>query len=146
MASTPERRATLRWGAGVAVVLVAGLVALEARAQRVTAADEARPRVVYSGDRAFPPYEYLEPDGTPAGFNVELVREIGQTAGVDVDVRLGTWREQLHALEAGEVDLMLLAYSDARAARYAWLDHVWTLHQVMVSGPGGCGIPARCSI
>ncbi|MCL4849555.1 MAG: transporter substrate-binding domain-containing protein [Acidobacteria bacterium] len=141
MASTPERRATLRWGAGVAVVLVAGLVALEARAQRVTAADEARPRVVYSGDRAFPPYEYLEPDGTPAGFNVELVREIGQTAGVDVDVRLGTWREQLHALEAGEVDLMLLAYSDARAARYAWLDHVWTLHQVMVFRPGRLRYP-----
>lgn len=143
----------------VAIAAAAGIVVLASAARPVAHEDTARTgvataspaasrasgapaRIVYGGDRAFPPYEYLDADGQPAGFNVELIREVAREAGVEVDIRLGVWRERVHALDAGEVDVMMLAHSGARADRYDWLDRTWTLHQVMVFSPGRHTYPA----
>jgi len=35
-------------------------------------------RIVIGGDHNYPPYEYLDENGRPAGYNVELTRAIAQ--------------------------------------------------------------------
>jgi len=102
---------------------------------------QARP-LVYGGDRDFPPYEYLDEHRRPQGFNVELVRAIGREMGRPVEIRLWPWHEVLARLDAGEVDLVSLAYSDRRAAKYELFWQTWTLHQSLVFSQGRASYPA----
>ncbi len=108
-----------------------------------TPPEDAPPRAAlrYAGDRNFPPYEYLDERGQPAGFNIAVVREAAARAGVDVAFELGEWSEMLSRFDRGEADMMMLGYSDDRAGRYALLREVWTLHQVVLLRPGDGDMP-----
>ncbi|MCF8078497.1 MAG: transporter substrate-binding domain-containing protein, partial [Desulfobacterales bacterium] len=63
-------------------------------------------RIVVGGDHNFPPYEYLDENGRPAGYNVDLTRAIAQEVGLDVEIRLGPWAESREALARGEIDVI----------------------------------------
>ncbi|WP_242371932.1 transporter substrate-binding domain-containing protein [Anaeromyxobacter sp. SG26] len=67
-------------------------------------------------DRDYPPYEFLDAEGQPAGYNVELTRAIAEVMGLRVAFRFGDWAEIRAALEAGEIDaLQGISFSEARA-------------------------------
>ena len=73
-----------------------------------------RPLIV-GGDRNFPPYEFLDEHGQPAGYNVDLTRAIAREIGLDVEIRLGHWPERVQSLKDGYIDLLQGAfYSPAR--------------------------------
>ncbi len=99
------------------------------------------PALVYGGDHRFPPYEYIGPSGEAEGYNVDLVRELARHAGMDVEIRLGPWRDVLAEFDDGRVDLMSLAYSDMRAARYDLLVQTWTLKQGLSFRAGRASYP-----
>jgi polar amino acid transport system substrate-binding protein len=58
------------------VVLTAWFVLLLA----ATAAAQSNPArsLVYGGDQQFPPYEYLDDEGRPEGFNIHLIRALAR--------------------------------------------------------------------
>ncbi|MCF8089722.1 MAG: transporter substrate-binding domain-containing protein [Desulfotignum sp.] len=62
--------------------------------------------IVVGGDRNFPPYEFLDENGQPAGYNVDLTRAIASEMGLNIDIRLGRWTERIEALENGRIDVM----------------------------------------
>jgi polar amino acid transport system substrate-binding protein len=71
---------------------------------------------VVGGDRDYPPYEFLDRDGRPAGYNVDLTRAIAEVMGMRVEVRLGGWSEMRDALADGRIAaLQGMSYSDARS-------------------------------
>jgi polar amino acid transport system substrate-binding protein len=73
--------------------------------------------IVVGGDTSYPPYEFLDENGRPTGYNVDLTRAIGEVMGMNVEVRLGSWGEMRRALAAGEVDILQgMAYSRERLA------------------------------
>jgi polar amino acid transport system substrate-binding protein len=75
--------------------------------------------VVVGGDRSYPPYEFLDASGNPAGFNVELTRAIARIMGLRVEIRLGRWGEMRRRLEAGEVDALAgMVFSEERARHF----------------------------
>lgn len=95
------------------------------------------PRVlIYGGDHEFPPYEYLDEQGEPQGFNIQLIRALARDAGLAVEIRLGPRDERMAEFDAGKTDVMFLSFSDERAARYQLLDQTWTLSQVIMMRPG----------
>jgi len=49
---------------------------------------QARTRIVYGGDHNYPPFQYLDKDGRPAGFNIEAMEAVAEEAGWDVEFRL----------------------------------------------------------
>ena len=114
-----------RWAACVSVVCL--LLGSQALAQQA---------IVYGGDREFPPYEYLDEDGQPQGFNIHLMRALARDAGMKVEIRLGQRDERMKEFDAGETDVMFLSYSEERAAKYQLLDQTWTLAQVVMMRPG----------
>ena len=61
-------------------------------------------RIVIGGDENYPPYEYLDGQGRPAGYNVELTRAIALEMGLDIEIRLGPWTQILNGLEKDEID------------------------------------------
>ncbi|MCU0595307.1 MAG: transporter substrate-binding domain-containing protein [Desulfobacterota bacterium] len=76
-------------------------------------------RFVIGGDRDYPPFEYLDEKGVPAGYNVELTRSIAREMGLSVEIRLGTWKEMIDRLEKGEIDaLQGVFYSPERDLKF----------------------------
>jgi PAS domain S-box-containing protein len=57
----------------------------------------------FRGDWNYPPYEFLDEDGNPTGFNVELLKKVCQTMGLDCRVTLGPWNEVRTQLENGTI-------------------------------------------
>lgn len=92
------------------------LLGLWAKAPAQVIPGVTRP-VVVGGDRDYPPYEFLDKDGLPAGFNVDLSRAIGEVMGLRIEFRLGAWAEMRQALLDGEVDILEgMSFSEERAA------------------------------
>lgn len=85
------------------LVIVALLAPMMSYAERWVLND--RP-IVVGGDSNFPPYEYVDKDGQPTGYNIELTRAVAEVMGVQVDIRLGDWDDMLLALKNGEVDVL----------------------------------------
>ena len=116
---------------------VALALALPAAAQ-----DESARPLIYAGDANFLPYEYLDEEGRPHGFNVEVVRLLAAETGRPIEIRLGRWAKMMAALDDGRVDLMSLAHSDERAERYDYLAKLWTLNQAFLFDTGRAKYPA----
>jgi PAS domain S-box-containing protein len=98
-------------------------------------------KLIYGGDRDFPPYEYLDTQGRPQGFNVRLVEALSRETGIPVEIRLAPWSETMAALESGQVDFVSLAYSPERELRYDLLTPSWSLHQDLVFKGGRPSYP-----
>jgi len=75
----------------------------------------AKRRIVIGGDQNFPPFEYLDENGRPAGYNVELTRAIALAMGLDIEIHLGPWADMRNALGSGDIDaLQGMFYSTKR--------------------------------
>jgi polar amino acid transport system substrate-binding protein len=59
------------------------------------------------GDYNYPPYEYLDHDGLPTGYNIELSQAIARVMGMEINIQLGSWGEMRQALERGDVDILM---------------------------------------
>ncbi len=69
------------------------------------------------GDYNYPPYEYLDRDGLPTGYNVELSQAIARVMGMEINIQLGPWGEMRKALEHGDVDILMgMAHTVERLA------------------------------
>lgn len=53
----------------------------------------SKSRIIIGGDINYPPYEFLDENGQPTGFNVELMRAIARQAGIEIDIHLRPWAE-----------------------------------------------------
>jgi PAS domain S-box-containing protein len=62
--------------------------------------------IVVGGDANYPPFEYLDEKGRPAGYNVELTEAIAREMGLNIEIRLGLWAEIQQELMQGEIDVI----------------------------------------
>jgi len=60
--------------------------------------------IIIGGDNNYPPFEYLDEKGKPAGYNVDLTRAIAKEVGIKIEIRLMPWAEIRDALAQGEID------------------------------------------
>lgn len=74
-------------------------------------------RVVFGGDAAYPPFEWLE-NGSPQGYNVDLAKTIARITGTRIEYRLDTWPNTVHALESGDVDIAPMLLSPEREEQF----------------------------
>lgn len=75
-----------------------------------------RRKVMVKGDQYYPPYEFINDQGEPDGFNVELFREIAKELNFDYELQLEPWGAVRKQLEAGEIDIITgMIISPARA-------------------------------
>jgi len=88
--------------------------------------------IVVGGDRDYPPYEFIDKSGNPAGYNVELTRAIAEVMGMKVEFRLGSWSEMREALQSGKVDVLEgMSYSAQRSGEVDFsLPHTIVNHAV----------------
>ncbi len=68
--------------------------------------EQKKSRIVVGGDSQYPPYEYLDENGQPAGFNVDLTRAIARQLNLDIKIELDEWSKVRQGVESGRIDLV----------------------------------------
>lgn len=63
-------------------------------------------RIVIGGDKDYPPYEFLDENGEPTGFNVELTLAVAEELGITVDIVLDTWSNTYQRLINNEINMI----------------------------------------
>ena len=72
--------------------------------------------IIIGGDHGYPPFEFLDDRGRPAGFIVELTQAIAREMDMDIQIRLGPWAETVQALVGGDIDAVQgMFYTDQRS-------------------------------
>jgi polar amino acid transport system substrate-binding protein len=95
-----------------AVAAPTGLAAQSAGAGSVEEPADARGRLYRSiirfvTESDYPPFNYLDEDGTLTGFNVDIARALCLELDVSCDVQARQWRELVPALKRGETDAVI---------------------------------------
>lgn len=62
--------------------------------------------IVARGSNDYPPYEFINDDGEPDGFNVELLKAVGKTMGFSPFILLGSWNEIRKDLLTRRIDML----------------------------------------
>ena len=141
--SNHSRRAPARPFRTVAAsLLLLALVPGDGSAQGPSPA-APRPKIVYGGSNASPPFEYLDRDGSPRGFNVELIRALARVSDREVAVRLGVWQDIVDAVRGREVDVVTLGYAERRTEDFDFLAETWTLRQSVFFPSGRTSYPMQ---
>ncbi len=100
-------------GAAAILLLVLCVYSVPAPAAEMDVA--SRPVIIVGGDRDYPPYEFLDKNGQPAGYNVDLTRAIADVMGMKVEFRFGGWSEMRNALMDGTVGVLQgISFSEDR--------------------------------
>lgn len=102
-------------------------------------AAEPPARVLFGGDAAYPPLEWMD-QHQPTGFNVELAREIARTGGREAQHFLGNWPDVMLALEEGRVDVVPMYYSAERAQRFIFTNPYYYLSHSIYALPGAARV------
>ncbi len=56
------------------------------------------------GNSDFAPFEFLNLDGIPDGFTVDLMKAVARTEGLNVTINLGVWSDVRSQLKEGKID------------------------------------------
>ncbi len=93
--------------------------------------------ILVGGDLNYPPYEFLDKVGKPAGFNVEITRAIAEVMDLQVDIRLGDWNDMRHSLADGSIDVLEgVAISKERDKVFDFSIPHCTIHQSIFARRG----------
>ena len=93
--------------------------------------------IVIGGDHQYPPFEYLDEKGLPAGYNVDLTRAIAREMGLDIEIRLGPWAEIVQGMDEGKIDIMQgMFYLPERAAKFDFTQPHTVQHYIGLTRKG----------
>jgi PAS domain S-box-containing protein len=74
--------------------------------------------ITVKGDRYYPPYEFINDQGEPDGFNVELFRELAKELQLSYHLELEPWDKVRPQLENKEIDVITgMMISEERAKK-----------------------------
>ena len=103
-------------------------------------------------DASFPPFEFISADGTVAGFDVDLARDLGAAlgAGEEVEVQFIAnlpYDGLYDALALGQVDVVIsaLVINPARMADFAYVSY-FDAGQVLIVRSGEAGVGAMSDL
>ena len=61
------------------------------------------------------PYTFVNNEGVPDGFSVDLANAVAKVMGMDLEIKVDTWERAIRRLETGEIDFLpMMAYSKER--------------------------------
>ncbi len=93
--------------------------------------------IIVGGDHSYPPYEFLDEDGNPTGYNTELTMAIAKVMGLNVEVKLAAWSEVRKKLNSGEIDILQgMSYSEQRDANYDFVPPHAIVNQALFARKG----------
>ncbi len=92
--------------------------------------------IIARGDNNYPPYEFLDSLGNPAGFDIDLLNAIARQTGINVSISLGVWDSVRNQLINDEIDMISgMLYSREREKEFAFsVPYLQVSHALFVTG------------
>lgn len=100
-------------------------------------ASPAQAKTLINGiDANYPPFAYVNEQGTPSGFDVDSMDWIAKKMGFEVKHQPMDWDGIVPALLAGKIDMVCsgMSISPERAAQVGFSDPYFTISKVIVVG------------
>lgn len=71
-------------------------------------------------DYAYPPYDFLDEKGQPTGFDVEILKAIGEKQGLKFAIMPSPWEELIANLDSGKYSVAIAGFArtDERMQKY----------------------------
>jgi ABC-type amino acid transport substrate-binding protein len=85
----------------MAATLITGIFAGEA-----CRAENAVPEIRVGCEQDFKPYAFIDENGQPAGFSVDLIKAVADSMGISIRITPGTWDAAWNGLVAGKIDAL----------------------------------------
>lgn len=105
------------------------------------ARSEQSETIIVGGDYNYPPYEFLDQQGDPTGYNVELTRAIADVMGMSIEIRLGRWSEIRDDFNDGRIDVLQgMVHSADRSRSIDFSPPHALIHQSVFARRGAPGI------
>lgn len=100
----------------------------------IEALELKKSRYIVGGDANYPPYAFLDENGQPAGYNVELTRAIARHQGIEIEIQLGPWIEIRDGLASRDIDVVQgMYYSPERELNFDFSPaHTSISHAIVV--------------
>jgi len=79
-------------------------------------------QIIVGGDDNFPPYEFINNDGEPDGFNIDVLKSVFRVLGIeDYIIELNPWNYVRNALENKDIDMISgMFYSQLRTDLFSF--------------------------
>jgi signal transduction histidine kinase len=76
-------------------------------------------QVTYLGDQTYSPYEYLDENGNPAGYNISLIKRISEINDWDLTIEMYPWPQVLDSMNTSNQNYVAsMLYSQERSILY----------------------------
>lgn len=114
----------------ITITLLLLVSVLQTAAQALTDRYTRHDPVIVACHWDYPPYEFLDDEGKPAGINIDIVKAVMHELGLPCQFVMKEWSVAKNAFENGNADLIL---TDARSYRKASIftsDNVLHYHRV----------------
>jgi ABC-type amino acid transport substrate-binding protein len=93
-------------------ILLCGVVILAATSRANALAGQTIKTIIVDN---YAPYTYVNEQGQPDGFSVDLIKAVAQVMGFKLEIKVDTWAHAVSTLESGEIDFLpMMAYSTER--------------------------------
>lgn len=69
--------------------------------------DVSDKKLIIYADKNFPPYEFINSEGEPDGFNIDLFKCLMERLELDYEFRFGEWSDVITNFEADKIDIIL---------------------------------------
>lgn len=87
--------------------------------ESIDAKDKIKLRI--AGDNNFKPYEYVDEKGEFKGFNVDIMKAIEKTMGIEIELIPMRWADAIFALDNGEIDgVQGMSKTEERKGKYTF--------------------------
>ena len=60
--------------------------------------------VIVGIDGTYPPFNYMDDNGDPTGFEIEMIQEIGERAGLEIQFQAVPWDGVFGQIDSGKID------------------------------------------
>lgn len=84
-----------------------------------------------AGEYDYPPYEFINSNGEPDGFSIELTKEVMKRMGRKYEIELNPWAQSFDKFKSGKADMVCtLAFSKERSDQFFFSQmHSKALHK-----------------
>jgi signal transduction histidine kinase/ABC-type amino acid transport substrate-binding protein/CheY-like chemotaxis protein len=96
-------------------------------------ASDSQKKLTIKGDKAFPPYEFINKNGQPDGFDIDLIKAIMDRIGQPYSIELDSWNDAFKDFTDNKVDCLSgLVLSNQRTKNFFFSNNHSTINYVIV--------------